>query len=129
MTVLLPRRSHLSFIDHSYLQCIVCIALSKVWRSIFLNCLSHISPPSKCGINFFTTISKIIQNSCEWENFDYLLHLHDYIIQIKLFLNSYGSIFPHFTLRTQQSFIINTFISHACMSFLSWGSSVTFCSP
>jgi hypothetical protein len=46
------------------------------------------------------------------------------------FLVRMGVLFPHFTSKTQQSpIIISTFVSHACMSFLSWGSFATVTEP
>ena len=113
-------------------------------RSIFLT-ISHFSP-SKCGMNFSATISKTILNFREWGNFYFLFHPHDYDMQNQVicyfvweyfysfyFENSiesfirYGSTFSsiHFT-NLIESFITSTLASHARISFLSWGSHVTF---
>ena len=78
--------------------------------SIFLT-VSYFSP-SKCGLNFSATISKTIYNFCEWGNFNYLLHPHDYVMQNKVILM--WVFFTHFTLRTQQSplFHMTVFFSY-----------------
>jgi hypothetical protein len=85
MTVVLPQRSYSSFIDH---PCSKCKLYNGEYLSIvFLNYLSWFmshSSPSKCGIMFVAIISKTIQNSCEWGNFDYLLHPYDYVMQNKV---------------------------------------------
>ena len=73
-------------------------------RSIFLT-VSHFSP-SKCGMNFSATISKTVHNFCEWGNFNYLLHPHDYVMQNKVILSSYGSTFYSFHFKNStESFI------------------------
>ena len=98
VTVVLPWRSH-SFFNRSSLafQC-------TLQGSIFLT-VSYFSP-SKCGMNFSATISKTIHNFCEWGNFNYLLHPHDYVMQNKVILSSYGSTFYSFHFKNStESFI------------------------
>ena len=73
VTTVLPWRSH-SFFNRSSLA-----FQFTLQRSIFLT-VSYFSP-SKCGMNFSVTISKTIHNFCEWGNFYYLLHPHDYDMQ------------------------------------------------
>jgi hypothetical protein len=105
MTVLLLRRPHSSFIDHSCLQCIVCIALSEVWESIFLN-LSHISPPPNMVWTFLPQFRKLFRTLVNEKTLiTYFIHMIT-SCKIKLFLSLYESTFIlfHFNNSTESSY-------------------------
>jgi len=120
MTVLLPQRSHSSFIDHFYLQCIVCIALSEVWGSIFLN-LTFL--PLEMWYELFYHNFETFRTLVNEETLiTYFIHMITACKQ-----NSYGSTFSSLHFKTQHSLLfINTSASHTCISFLSLGSHATF---
>ena len=98
VTVVPPWWSH-SFFNTSSL------AFNAHYRRVYFLIVSYFSP-SKCGLNFSATISKTIHNFCEWGNFNYLLHPHDYVMQNKVILSSYGSTFYSFHFKNStESFI------------------------
>jgi hypothetical protein len=123
MTVLLPRRSHLSFIDHSCLRCIVCIALSEVWGSIFLIVFlnwSRISPPQNVIWIFLPQFWKLFRTLVNEETLiTYFIHM---ITSCKwnYFLIRMWVLCPHFTSRTQHSLlsVILSQVTLVCHSYL-----------
>ena len=100
MTVLLPQRSHSSFIDHFYLQCIVCIALSEVWGSIFLN-LTFL--PLEMWYELFYHNFETFRTLVNEETLiTYFIHM---ITSCKQ--NSYGSTFSSLHFKTQHSLLLS----------------------
>ena len=98
VTVVPPDCHIRSLIDHLLL-------FNTHYRGVSFLTVSYFSP-SKCGLNFSATISKTIHNFCKWGNFNYLLHPHDYVMQKKVILNSYGSTFYSFHFKNStESFI------------------------
>ena len=81
------------------------LAFNTHYKGVSFLTVSYFSP-SKCGLNFSATISKTVHNFCEWGNFNYLLHPHDYVMQSKVILNSYGSTIYSFHFKNStESFI------------------------
>ena len=100
MTVLLPQRSQSYFIDHFYLQCIVCIALSEVWGSIFLN-LTFL--PLEMWYELFYHNFETFRTLVNEETLiTYFIHM---ITSCKQ--NSYGSTFFSFHFKTQHSLLLS----------------------
>jgi len=137
MTVVLPQRSSSSFIDHFFSKCkayngefLSIIFLSFLFFD-FLSFSIHITIlPLEMWLKLFChnfeTFITLVSEETLITSSTWLHHgrWSCFLIRMEVCI-----LFPHFTSRTQQSPFISTSASHACMSFLSWGSfSTSFCS-